>query len=32
MTEQHFAETFGILGAGWLVLPLARAFLAVGSS
>ncbi len=30
MTEQHFAGTIGILGAGWLGLPLARAQLAVG--
>lgn len=30
MTEQHFAGTIGILGAGWLGLPLARALLAAG--
>ncbi|WP_421205062.1 NAD-dependent epimerase/dehydratase family protein [Aeromonas enteropelogenes] len=30
MTEQHIAGTFGILGAGWLGLPLARALLAAG--
>lgn len=30
MTEQHIAGTIGILGAGWLGLPLARALLAVG--
>ncbi|BBT65865.1 hypothetical protein WP8S18E04_12490 [Aeromonas caviae] len=29
MTEQHFAGTIGILGAGWLGLPLV--LLAVGS-
>ncbi len=28
MTEQHFAGTIGILGAGWLGLPLV--LLAVG--
>ena len=27
MTEQHIAGTIGILGAGWLGLPLARALL-----
>lgn len=30
MTEQHIAGTIGILGAGWLGLPLARALLAAG--
>ncbi|WP_439827351.1 NAD-dependent epimerase/dehydratase family protein [Aeromonas enteropelogenes] len=30
MTEQYVAGTFGILGAGWLGLPLARALLAAG--
>ncbi len=30
MTEQHFAGTIGILGTGWLGLPLARAQLAAG--
>ncbi|UCA10449.1 NAD-dependent epimerase/dehydratase family protein [Aeromonas enteropelogenes] len=30
MTEQHIAGTIGILGAGWLGLPLARALLAEG--
>ena len=30
MTEQHFAGTIGILGAGWLGLPLARALLSAG--
>lgn len=30
MTEQYIAGTFGILGAGWLGLPLARALLAAG--
>ncbi|MBL0520118.1 NAD(P)H-binding protein [Aeromonas enteropelogenes] len=30
MTEQHIAGTTGILGAGWLGLPLARALLAAG--
>ena len=32
MTEQHIAGTIGILGAGWLGLPLARALLAAGKS
>ncbi len=30
VTEQHIAGTIGILGAGWLGLPLARALLAAG--
>ncbi|CAB5695555.1 Uncharacterised protein [Aeromonas hydrophila] len=30
MTEQHIAGTIGILAAGRLGLPLARALLAVG--
>ncbi|BEE17009.1 NAD-dependent epimerase [Aeromonas enteropelogenes] len=30
MTEQHIAGTIGILGAGWLGLPLARTLLAAG--
>lgn len=30
MTEQHITGASGILGAGWLGLPLARALLAVG--
>ncbi|WP_421174541.1 NAD-dependent epimerase/dehydratase family protein [Aeromonas enteropelogenes] len=30
MTEQYIAGTIGILGAGWLGLPLARALLAAG--
>lgn len=30
MTEQHIAGTIGILGAGWLGLPLAWAQLAAG--
>ncbi|WP_421189183.1 SDR family oxidoreductase [Aeromonas enteropelogenes] len=30
MTEQHIAGTIGILGAGWLGLPLARSLLAAG--
>ncbi|MFQ2269117.1 NAD-dependent epimerase/dehydratase family protein [Aeromonas enteropelogenes] len=30
MTEQSIAGTIGILGAGWLGLPLARALLAAG--
>ncbi len=30
MTEQDIAGTIGILGAGWLGLPLARALWAVG--
>ena len=30
MTEQHIAGMIGILGAGWLGLPLARALLAAG--
>jgi ketopantoate reductase len=30
MTEQHIAGMIGILGAGWLGLPLARVLLAAG--
>ncbi len=30
MTERYIAGTIGILGAGWLGLPLARALLAAG--
>ncbi len=32
MTEQYIAGTIGILGAGWLGLPLVRTLLAAGKS